>query len=129
LHKEILMADVITSLCLRDNGCSDVCPVECITPGFAVESWPTYYIDTKTCIDCGACIPECPYSAIFPEAEVPVAFRARGGELINRPDLKGHDEGVGHDGEAIVLETTRVLAGGEILDLTDSIRLSHEFQS
>ncbi len=39
------MTHVITSLCLRDNGCADVCPVECIQPGTPVEQWPTYYIE------------------------------------------------------------------------------------
>ena len=27
------MTYIITSLCLRDSGCVDVCPVECIVPG------------------------------------------------------------------------------------------------
>jgi len=59
-----IMTHIITNLCLRDNGCIDVCPVECINPGTTPEQWPTYYIDPGTCIDCGACIPECPYHAI-----------------------------------------------------------------
>src|SRR5690606_37528393 len=29
------------------------------------------YIDPVECIDCGACQPACPVSAIFPEADVP----------------------------------------------------------
>jgi ferredoxin len=121
------MTHVITSLCLRDNGCSDVCPVECIAAGVPGDGWPTYYIDPATCIDCGACIPECPYSAIFHEEDVPSAYEAKGGELINRADLKDHYEGVSHRGAAIVLETTRVLASGEVLDFRDSIRLNREF--
>ena len=121
------MTHVITSLCLRESGCMDVCPVECIAAGAPVERWPNYYIDPRTCIDCGACVPECPYSAIFPEDEVPGAFQAKGGELINRADLKGRYTGVGHRGDAIVLESTRVLSPGEVLDLRDSIRLNVEF--
>ncbi len=31
--EEISMTYIITSLCLRDSGCVDVCPVECIVPG------------------------------------------------------------------------------------------------
>ena len=73
------MTHVITSLCLRDNGCIDVCPVECINPGEPAEQWPTFYVDPGTCIDCGACVPECPFSAIFPDDEVPSAYRAVGG--------------------------------------------------
>lgn len=31
------MTHIITSLCLRDNGCMDVCPVECINPGETID--------------------------------------------------------------------------------------------
>ena len=61
------MTHIITSLCLRDSGCVDVCPVECIVPGKPVAEWPWYYIDPDTCIDCGACVPECPVEAISME--------------------------------------------------------------
>ena len=115
------MTHVITSLCLRDNGCIDVCPVECINAGEPAEQWPTFYIDPGTCIDCGACVPECPFSAIFPADEVPSAFQATGGEFINRPGLTGHYEGANHYGEAVVLNTTKALAVGELIDLTPSI--------
>jgi ferredoxin len=112
------MSHIITSLCLRDNGCVDVCPVECITPGSPSEQWPTFYIDARTCIDCGACVPECPFSAIYPEDEVPTAYIAKGGEFINRVGLTGHYEARNHRGERIVLETTRKLVKGEVVDLT-----------
>jgi ferredoxin len=115
------MTHVITSLCLRDNGCIDVCPVECINPGEPAEQWPTFYIDPDTCIDCGACVPECPFSAIFPADEVPSVYRAEGGELINRPGLTGHYEGANHYGEAVVLDTTKALEAGEVIDLTPAI--------
>ncbi len=69
------MTHVITSLCLRDNGCESVCPVECIQPGAPAEQWPTFYIDASTCIDCGACVPECPVSAIFPADDVPADWK------------------------------------------------------
>lgn len=29
------------------------------------------YIDPDVCIDCGACVPECPVEAIFDEGSVP----------------------------------------------------------
>ncbi|HEY4767306.1 MAG TPA: ferredoxin family protein, partial [Candidatus Limnocylindria bacterium] len=32
---------------------------------------PIYYIDPDECIDCGACEPECPVTAIFAEDAVP----------------------------------------------------------
>jgi ferredoxin len=121
------MTHVITGLCLRDNGCSEVCPVESIAAGSPAGDWPTYYIDARTCIDCGACIPECPYSAIFPEDEVPAAFKAAGGEILNQAGLKGHYQGANHRGETIVLETTRALTVGEVIDLRSSIALNREF--
>jgi ferredoxin len=121
------MTHVITSLCLRDNGCADVCPVECINPGTPAGMWPNYYIDPQTCIDCGACIPECPYAAIFPEEQVPSAFQAKGGEFLNRAGLNDRYEGIGHRGQKVVLETTRSLVPGEMLDLTESIRLNRDF--
>lgn len=36
--------------------------------------WPYLYIDPDGCIDCGACVAECPAGAIFPEGEVPAAY-------------------------------------------------------
>jgi len=33
------------------------------------------YIHPGECIDCNACVPECPVEAIFPEAEVPAQWR------------------------------------------------------
>jgi len=56
----------------------DACPVDCIhpkkdEPNFADAEM--LYIDPVECIDCGACVPVCPVSAIFalddlPESEV-----------------------------------------------------------
>ena len=120
------MTHVITNLCLRDNGCSDVCPVECIQPGTTTE-YPTYYIDSTSCIDCGACVPECPFHAIYPEDEVPAAFKAKGGEFVNEVGLKGHYEAVNHKKQKVVLETTRVMAAGEVLDLRGSIKKNIQF--
>ncbi len=70
------MPHVITSLCIRDGACVEVCPVSCIVPGPKGDpNWPYFYIDPDTCIDCGACVPVCPAQAIFPEDEVPEAYR------------------------------------------------------
>ncbi|HET7559833.1 MAG TPA: ferredoxin [Limnochordia bacterium] len=62
------MAFIITEPCIgtKDASCVEVCPVECIH-----EGEDQYYIDPDECIDCGACEPECPVEAIFPEEEVP----------------------------------------------------------
>ena len=116
------MTHIITSLCLRDGGCVTVCPVECIVPGEPQDKWPWFYIDPDTCIDCGACIPECPYAAIFTQDEVPSAYKAKGGEYISMPvGTAGFDteyNGTDHEGEAVHLTATRVLEAGEVVDLT-----------
>ena len=70
------MAYVIAEPCIatKDNSCVEVCPVDCIHP---TPDEPDYdkvemlYIDPEECIDCGACEPECPVEAIFPEDALP----------------------------------------------------------
>lgn len=121
------MTHIITSLCLRDSGCVDVCPVECILPGKPQEEWPWFYIDPDTCIDCGACIPECPFAAIFPEDEVPAKYTAKGGEFISKVGIVGHWEGSDHHGKQVVLETARKLTAGEVVDLTADIRPNYDY--
>jgi len=63
---------VITQPCLdvKHKSCVEVCPVSCIyleTDDVA----RTLYIHLAACIDCGACEPECPVNAIFPEESLP----------------------------------------------------------
>jgi len=127
------MTHVITSLCLRDGGCATVCPVECIVAGKPVEEWPLYYIDAETCIDCGACVPECPWEAIFPEDEVPAAFKAKAGQRLSSPvGTAGFAEvydGHNHDNEPVHLEATRSMAAGETVDLTPDIEVNKDFFS
>ena len=62
------MPYVITEACIntKDKSCVDVCPVDCI-----YEGPEQLYINPDECIDCGACEPECPVTAIFPEEDVP----------------------------------------------------------
>jgi ferredoxin len=121
------MTHIITSLCLRDRGCIEVCPVECIVPGQPVKDWPLVYIDPDTCIDCGACIPECPFAAIFPEDEVPATFTAKGGEFISRLGLSGHYEGTNHNGKRVVLDTVKELTTGEEVNLRVDIQPNYDF--
>ena len=121
------MTHIITGLCLRDGGCIEVCPVDCIVAGEPSDGWPQMYIDPETCIDCGACVPECPYEAIFPEDEVPAAFEAAGGEYINRVGLDGHYEGEDAEGNPVVLDTVRQLEAGEVIDLTEDIQINYDF--
>jgi ferredoxin len=105
------MTHIITSLCLRDSACVDVCPVECIVGGEPESEWPWFYIDPDTCIDCGACVPECPYEAIFIEDEVPSDY-----------ELSAGQEYVPHDTKA-----KATAAGGEVLDLTKDIQPNYDF--
>ncbi|MCK9487441.1 MAG: ferredoxin family protein [Dehalococcoidia bacterium] len=65
------MTYVITSPCIdtMDQSCVDVCPVDCIHFDEGVDKM--LYIDPDECIDCGACEPACPVSAIFAEDDVP----------------------------------------------------------
>ncbi len=65
------MTYVITQPCIdtQDQSCVDVCPVDCIH--FEEGSDRMLYIDPDECIDCGACEPACPVSAIFAEDDVP----------------------------------------------------------
>ena len=69
------MAYVIAQPCIntKDTACVNVCPVDCIHPkkdeaafGAAMQ----LYINPDECIDCGACVPECPVAAIFPESDL-----------------------------------------------------------
>ena len=56
------MSHIIGSKCIgvKDGACILVCPIEdCI-----VEGEESMYINPETCIDCGACIYECPVEAI-----------------------------------------------------------------
>lgn len=121
------MTHIITSLCLRDGSCVEVCPVECIIPGKPENEWPWYYIDPDTCIDCGACIPECPYEAIFPEDDTPKDYKAKGGEYMSRVGLTGHWEGKDEKGDAVILDSVRQLEAGEEVDLTPDIQPNYDF--
>jgi ferredoxin len=62
------MTFVVTSNCkgCRFTDCVAVCPVECFH-----GDGEMLYIDPDECIDCGACVPECPVEAIFDETELP----------------------------------------------------------
>ena len=62
------MTYVIAEPCIdiKDQSCIDVCPVDCIHVAARM-----LVIDPEECIDCGACEPECPVEAIFPEDALP----------------------------------------------------------
>ena len=86
------MAYVITSKCIGtcDTACVNVCPVDCIVgpvPLEEVRAVPEaqrgarfpglqLFIDPDPCIDCGACLSECPVAAIYLDDDVPEEHRA-----------------------------------------------------
>ena len=62
------MTFVVTENCkgCRFTDCVAVCPVDCFHGDDEM-----LYIDPDECIDCGACVPECPVEAIFDETQLP----------------------------------------------------------
>jgi ferredoxin len=70
------MAYVIAEPCIgtKDTACVDACPVDCIHPKSDEQDFENeemLYIDPDECIDCGACVPVCPVSAIFALEDLP----------------------------------------------------------
>ena len=62
------MTYVVTSACVghKYQDCVAVCPVD------AFREMATYLvIDPDDCIDCNACMSECPVDAIFPDYDLP----------------------------------------------------------
>ena len=62
------MSHYVTEPCIKCKytDCVAVCPVDCFHEGANM-----LVIDEDECIDCGACVDECPVSAIFPEEDLP----------------------------------------------------------
>jgi len=61
------MSYIIGNKCIevKDGACIQVCPIDdCI-----VEGEDSMYINPDLCIDCGACIYECPVTAIYDSEE------------------------------------------------------------
>ncbi len=70
------MAYVIAEPCIgtKDTACVDACPVDCIHPKKDEDGYDAsnqLFIDPQECIDCGACVPVCPVSAIFALDDLP----------------------------------------------------------
>ena len=67
------MAHIVTEPCIkcRYTDCVAVCPVDCFH-----EDAEMLVIDPDVCIDCGACIPECPVQAIYTEDDVPEKWKS-----------------------------------------------------
>jgi NAD-dependent dihydropyrimidine dehydrogenase PreA subunit len=99
------MTYIIAEPCIdiKDKSCVDVCPVDCIHPRKdepEFEAATMLYIHPEECIDCGACVPACPVSAIYESHD---ATPANQRDLIAANDLyrAGNPEAVAK-AEAIV---------------------------
>jgi len=78
------MSYIIGSKCVGvcDTVCVYVCPVDCIHGPIHIDqcaaevhedgfdpSGKQLYINPEDCIDCGACLPECPVDAIYEDEQ------------------------------------------------------------
>ena len=65
------MTHVVAEPCFncKYTDCVTVCPVECFYEGEAM-----LFIHPEECIDCEACVPECPPAAIFHEDNLPAEW-------------------------------------------------------
>ena len=79
------MSYIIGQPCVStcDTACVNVCPVDCINGPIDVDGigeevqgmtkeeleGKMLYINPEECIDCGACVPECPVDAIYDSEE------------------------------------------------------------
>ena len=67
------MAHIVTSKCLgcKFTDCVEVCPVACF-----YELDGQLIIHPDECIDCTACVAECPVEAIYAEGDLPSEFQS-----------------------------------------------------
>ncbi len=77
------MSFIIGSPCVStcDTACVAVCPVDCIhgpidiegrgeeVAGMTIGPKDMLYINPEECIDCGACLPECPVDAFYDDED------------------------------------------------------------
>ncbi len=65
------MAFVVCEPCTdcKYTDCVVVCPCDCF-----YQDDKQLYIDPAHCIDCEACVPECPVEAIFRDSQVPALW-------------------------------------------------------
>jgi ferredoxin len=67
------MAHVVTNKCVgcKFTDCVEVCPVACF-----YELGNQVVIHPEDCIDCTACVAECPVEAIYAETDLPAEFQS-----------------------------------------------------
>jgi ferredoxin len=130
------MTYVVTEKCVdcKFTSCVSVCPVD------AFHELPDrLYINPETCIDCNACMDECPVEAIFPDMDVPdsslraSSLNRRQGTFPCRASARSHNrvlprlratdaETTGDgDGEAVAEEDTpEVRVTGALQEFADA---------
>ncbi len=89
------MPYIVAEPCIgvQDHGCVDACPVDCF-----YQAEDQVLIHPDECIDCGACIAECPVGAIYEMGSVPdhwrsyVAKNAAAGTEAGLPKALPHDK-------------------------------------
>ena len=86
------MTYIVTEICVdcKYTNCVDVCPVEAFH-----ETPDRLYINPDTCIDCNACVDECPVTAIFSEDDLPEKYQEwleKNAEAENYPVLVASKE-------------------------------------
>src|SRR5438132_356853 len=93
------MAYVVCEPChdCKYTDCVTVCPCDCF-----YQDEMQLYIDPEACIDCEACVAECPVGAIFHDTNVPnqwvhfiqfnadrvLALKESGGNITDRREAK-----------------------------------------
>ena len=67
------MPHIVTNKCqgCKFTDCVEVCPVSCF-----YEMDNQLVIHPDECIDCRACVTECPVEAIYPDTEIPAEYEA-----------------------------------------------------
>jgi len=106
------MTFVVTENCIKckHTSCVEVCPTDAFRegPNFLV-------IDPDACVDCNACVPECPIDAIYEEddlAEDQLHFVDLNADLSKvwpeisevKPALVGHEQWDGVADKILLLE-------------------------
>ena len=99
------MTQIIGKACVdvTDGACVDVCPVDCI---YSNPGDNQLFINPEECIDCAACEPVCPESAIFAEEDVPEDQK----EFIKlNYDYDYDDSEPGHNVQKILIVKRRII--------------------
>jgi ferredoxin len=117
------MAFIITDPCIttKDTACVDVCPVDCIHPRKDEAEFadaPMLFIHPDECIDCGACVPACPVSAIY---DSPEATPASQKDLIDA-NAKYRSGEAGAVAEAINIVNAHVSAHPDLMNIPGTER-------